>query len=213
MSRPRKPIGAAIAPYQPVTDQEWDHLFLLVFGAGSLSAAIRAVLGAGRDGSTIYNAIRRDPIGLGRRLEQAKQAFRDKLLHALVQRGVEGVDRAVRWKGDVVGYEKEFSDAALLAACRHFLGEHGWVDKRSVSDTTVHHANTEPDVIFALSYEQAERLPVEMKRALLPVLRWIKEDQRARNRDEPLMIEAEAVPESDDGLSADDSRMLAELCT
>ena len=87
-----------------------------------------------------------------------------------------------------MGFRKVYSDQALLALARHFIPE--WLDKRSASDVRIHGAGEDSDIVFSLSYSLAERMPAQLRAALVPVLQWVREQRlQIVEPAEPLLIE------------------------
>ncbi len=200
MSRQHKQPGAPVAEYRPLTEEDWQAIYKHVALNGTLSGAIRAVLGPDRNPSAVYKALQFDPVGRGRQLEQARQAFRDKLVSLLLARA-QDMPKAARWKGEVIGYDLERGDtAAIVALARHYLP--GWRDKVSESDLQVRvsgNAGDDDDVLVpAITYSMCERMPLAMRRQLADVLKWIDKDnaEHATRREIALggdLIEGEAL--------------------
>jgi hypothetical protein len=215
MARPLKTPGSAVAPYVYIAPEDWDRIFSTVAESGSLAAALRVTIGERRMPAA-YAALRRD-LDLKARLESAEQAFRDFLLAELVRRGVHGVERTVRFKGEAVGVEREFSDNALLAACRHYISN--WLDKRSASDVS-HHVSVEtPGALWSIGEDDLAALSEAQKRALADCLRTVQAHRKAvaeQQRDFPAIEVGTAVDaefEEVAALSDAEQRELAELCS
>lgn len=205
-ARPKTPGNAGeVRPVARILPAEWALLFKHVAVSGSLSRAIRDVFGPDRNAGSIGNAIRNDVL-LQKRLANAKQDFQASILAELRRRAMEGVDEPVYHKGDVVGFKKVYSDQALLALARHFIPE--WLDKRSASDVRIHGAGEDSDIVFSLSYGLAERMPANLRAALIPVLQWCREQRlQIVEPAEPLLIEAQPEDEA----AEDDPYSLAAL--
>lgn len=79
-----------------------------------------------------YNWLREDPT-YRERFELARVKAVQSLEDEAIRRGREGVRKAVRYKGKVVGYETEYSDTCLLATLKANAPE----KYRERTDTTV----------------------------------------------------------------------------
>ena len=119
----------------------------------------------------------------------------------MVRRGVVGADKPVFYKGELVAYTKEASDTLLLALMRQ--ADKSFLDKRSAADLRVVHADDDSALnLFSMSFDQAERLPRDMRRNLIAILRWVELDNATLIADAK-MIEADAEV-ADDPYSLDD---------
>jgi hypothetical protein len=187
-------------PYSFVQPEEWDCIFLHVSRSGSLASAIRESIGE-RRAPAIYAALRAS-LDLTARLRSSESEFRDGLLAELVRRGRDGVDTPKFDKdGAVIAYVKSYSDNALLAACRHFLGEHGWVDKRSVGDVSHHHSIEEsPGAVALLSVDDLQHLNEIERRSLAQILGRIK---RGRNEASAAERELAAITDQSGAVDAE----------
>lgn len=65
----------------------------------------------------IYRLIQKDA-EFAKAFEEAKHAAGDLLHDEVIRRGLHGIDKAVLYKGDVVHYEKEYSDSLLAMALK-----------------------------------------------------------------------------------------------
>jgi len=188
MARPRKTPGGAILPYRAIDAAEWDCFFRLVAANGSIAASIRAAFGPERHSAVIYHALENDPIGLGRRLREAQESFRGLLAAEMARRAVVGVDKPQFYKGEVVGYVRETSDTLLIHLMRQ--ADKSFIDKRTQAEVVTHNGDAAFD-FFSMSYEQAERLPRDMRKNLISILRWVEADNATGIADGKL-IEAQA---------------------
>lgn len=112
---------------QPLT-RERRELFLAALaecgniGQAAREASPRAV---GDASATFRDARRRDPEGFGAAVEDALEAFRDKIRQEAYRRGIQGVPVDVRdAAGTVIGQRVVASDRVLLELMRGRLKEH-----------------------------------------------------------------------------------------
>jgi hypothetical protein len=197
MARPvvKSTDAETIQPWVKIQDAEWDSIFLHVSRQGSLAASIRASIGE-RRASAVYHAIRRD-LELQARLASAESEFREGLLSELVRRGRDGVDTPHFHKSEIVAYVKTYSDAALLAACRHYVST--WLDKRSASDVS-HHVTLEeaPGAVALIAVEDLACLDQSEKRQMAALIRKIQAARNAAAATERELAQIEHHPEAVD---------------
>lgn len=131
---------------QPLT-RERRELFLAALaecgniGQAAREASPRAV---GDASATFRDARRKDPVGFGAAVEDALEAYRDKIRQEAHRRGIEGVLVDVRdAAGTVIGQRVVASDRVLLELMRGRLKEHQPVKRvEAVVESHVHTQRT-----------------------------------------------------------------------
>lgn len=68
------------------------------------------------------------------RVQNALRSYNDLIEAEIHRRGVDGFDQAVYWNGEVVGYQKKYSDALLGMLAKRRIPEYG--DRISVEQNT-----------------------------------------------------------------------------
>ena len=139
----------------------------------TLASAIRMALGASRDPSVCYSAIRADPLGLGRRYSNAQEVFRGEVMREIWRRAIDGVPEPNHFEGRVISFTRKYSDKLLSDLARRVDPE--WLDKRSASDVTTHSDAASSDVLFTIDYSTIAIMPPAIRRSLIPAFEWLKE--------------------------------------
>ena len=110
--------GTEVRAYSFVSPEEWERIFTGIERGETLAAACRVALGPSRDPSVIYSAVRADPLGLGRRLANAKAVFTGAVMAEIRRRAIEGVNEPDYFQGQVIGFTKKYSDKLLESLAR-----------------------------------------------------------------------------------------------
>ena len=148
---------------QPLTDERKELFLAALAECGNIGQAAREASpnAVGDASATFRDARRRDPEGFGAAVEDALEAFRDKIRQEAYRRGVEGVAVDVRdAAGTVIGQRLVASDRVLIELMRGRLKEHQPVKRveATVSSTVTQTTRHEGLQLDRLLPENRERL-------------------------------------------------------
>ena len=127
---------------------------------GNYAAAAASV---GVSPATINYHTKNDPV-FKERLEMAKLKACEAVEESITHRGIEGVDKDIYFKGEVVGTEKQYSDTLLMERARALMPEK--YGKRSKVDvnanvTVEYKARSKLASLLGIDIEDAEYEEVE----------------------------------------------------
>jgi hypothetical protein len=161
-------------PSQPLTSERRERFLAALSECGNIGQAAReASPGSVGDASaTFRDARRKDPDGFGAAVEDALEAYRDKIRAEAHRRGVVGIPVDVRDpNGVVIGTKLIASDRVLLELMRGRLSEHQPVKRvEAIVQQTVTHDPSRSLGLDRLSPQNQDKL------------REILEDEMARGR-------------------------------
>lgn len=109
------------------TDPERQRKFLTVLEqTGSLIEAARQASPHSEKGAmSSFKSYMRDDPAFAARVGEALDRFRDSLVREAVRRGRDGVQgRPIHYKGEIIAYERVYSDNLLLAELRRHFPQH-----------------------------------------------------------------------------------------
>jgi len=112
---------------QPLTDERKELFLAALAECGNIGQAAREASprAVGDASATFRDARRRDPEGFGAAVEDALEAFRDKIRQEAYRRGIQGVPvDVIGPTGTVIGQRVVASDRVLLELMRGRLKEH-----------------------------------------------------------------------------------------
>jgi len=160
---------------QPLTDERKELFLAALAECGNIGEAARQASprAQGDASATFRDARRRDPEGFGAAVEDALEAFRDKIRQEAYRRGIQGVPvDVIGPTGTVIGQRVVASDRVLLELMRGRLKEHQPVKRvEAVVEQTVTQTTRNESLDAYLS---------AMSRANRAKLREILEDELAR---------------------------------
>lgn len=160
---------------QPLTDERKELFLAALAECGNIGQAPREASprAQGDASATFRDARRRDPEGFGAAVEDALEAFRDKIRQEAYRRGIQGVSvDVIGPTGTVIGQRIVASDRVLLELMRGRLKEHQPVKRvEAVVEQTVT-KKASPNAL------RLEELSPENRRKL----REIIEDELARRK-------------------------------
>ena len=205
MGRPKKSASdTSIAPWRPLLDSEFEAILERVARCGdTVASAARLVLGEGRPINTVYARISNDADCL-RRYEEARAQWCGLLYSEAARRAVHGVSKPVFYKGETVGHVTEHSDSLLTLLLIN--ADKQLVSKRTQAEVINHAPDDGARWIAKFSFEDCEKLPLEMRRQLLAITRYLQAD----GGDVP-MIEQAPRDDTFAMLPADDAVMAREI--
>jgi len=166
---------------QPLTDERKELFLAALAECGNIGQAAREASprAVGDASATFRDARRRDPEGFGAAVEDALEAFRDKIRQEAYRRGIQGVPvDVIGPTGTVIGQRVVASDRVLLELMRGRLKEHQPVKRveATVSST----------VVQTTRNESLDTYLSRMSRSNRAKLKQILEDELARrNGSEP----------------------------
>lgn len=162
---------------QPLTDERKELFLAALAQCGNIGEAARQASprAQGDASATFRDARRRDPEGFGAAVEDALEAFRDKIRQEAYRRGIQGVPvDVIGPTGTVIGQRIVASDRVLLELMRGRLKEHQPVKRVE--------AVVEQTVTQTTRNESLDTYLASMSRSNRAKLREILEDELARRK-------------------------------
>lgn len=157
-------------------DPKRQQVFLdAVKATGNLREAARQASPHSEKGAmSTFKSYMRDDANFSARVGEALDEFRESLVREAVRRGRDGYDgRPIHYKGEIVGYERQYSDALLLAELRkHHPSDYATKHEHKV---VVHPAGS-----WVISTEDLAHLSADEKQTLAMLMDRVREGRGER---------------------------------